>query len=193
MVHFNGTEAQPANQPDLPSAGRLLATLGLMTNTLSLPQAVKLAEDLGTRLHGLRLPNVPRSRVAFACFAVAQQHHSAILILLDRENPLQATAFALLRPTLEATLRGEWVLHCATEAEIKKFALGGDRQVSISKVVRQLAETGSGADSHRILYKDLWPILSAYTHTYEHQVQHWLSPDGVAPVYAPAQTVAHNQ
>ena len=29
MVHFNGTEAQPANQPDLPSAGRLLATLGL--------------------------------------------------------------------------------------------------------------------------------------------------------------------
>ena len=29
MVHFNGTEAQPANQPDLPSAVRLLATLGV--------------------------------------------------------------------------------------------------------------------------------------------------------------------
>ena len=29
VVHFNGTEAQPANQPDLPTAGRLLATLGV--------------------------------------------------------------------------------------------------------------------------------------------------------------------
>ena len=29
-MHFNGTEAQPANQPDLPSAGRLLATLAVL-------------------------------------------------------------------------------------------------------------------------------------------------------------------
>jgi len=158
-----------------------------MTDTLSLPQALQIAEELGNRLHGLRLPNDRRSRVAFACFAVAQQHHSAILILLNLENPLQATAFALLRPTLEATLRGEWVLHCATDQEVKTFALGGEKQVSMSKVVRKLEEAGPAADSHRILYKALWPILSAYTHTYEHQVQHWLSPDGVAPNYSAEQ------
>lgn len=158
-----------------------------MNATRTLAEAVQLAEDLGQRLHGLRLPNDPRSRVAFACFAVAQQHHSAVLILLQRAPRLEATAFALLRPTLEATLRGEWVLHCATDDQIKNFAIGSKRQVDMSSVVQALEKAGAGENAHSVLYKDLWPILSAYAHTYEHQVQHWLSPDGVAPNYSEEQ------
>ena len=65
---------------------------------MTLDDAKIQAERYGQQLHGLGLPGDARSRVAFACFAVAQQHHSAMLILLDRPNPLQSSAFALLRP-----------------------------------------------------------------------------------------------
>ncbi len=153
-----------------------------MSATITLEDAIRITENLGQRLHGLHLPNDTRSRVAFACFACAQQHQSAILILLQRENPLEATAFALLRPLLEATLRGEWILHCATNEQVKTFALGGKKQLDMSSVVQALEKMHPGSDAHKILYSNLWAFVSAYTHTYEHQVQHWLG-DEVAPSY----------
>lgn len=158
-----------------------------MGTAISLAQAIELAETLGQRLHGLRLRNDSRSRVAFACFAVAQQHQSAILILLQRQPRLEATAFALLRPLLEATLRGEWILHCASDEQVKTFALGGKKQLDMSSVVRALENMNSGSNAHQVLYANLWSIVSAYTHTYEHQVQHWLVEEDVAPTYAEEQ------
>lgn len=157
-----------------------------MGKQVTLAEAVELAETLGQRLHGLRLPNEAISRVAFACFAVAQQHQSAILILLQRKPRLEATAFALLRPLLEATLRGEWILHCATDEQVRTFALGGKRQLDMSNVVRALEARNPGSNVHEVLYTDLWQVVSAYTHTYEHQVQHWLG-DEIAPSYSEAQ------
>lgn len=157
-----------------------------MENPITLNQAVKLAETLGQRLHGLRLPNEARFRVSFACFAVAQQHQSAILILLQHEPRLEATAFALLRPLLEATLRGEWILHCATDEQVKTFALGGKKQLDMSNVVKDLESCNPGSNAHEVLYKKLWQVVSAYTHTYEHQVQHWLG-DEIAPSYTEEQ------
>lgn len=157
-----------------------------MGQPITLAQAIDLAETLGQRLHGLRLPNDARSRVAFACFAVAQQHQQAILILLQREPRLEATAFALLRPLLEATLRGEWVLHCATDEQVKTFALGGRKQMDMSSVVKALESINPGSNAHKVLYSDLWTVISAYTHTYEHQIQHWLG-DEVAPSYTEEQ------
>lgn len=157
-----------------------------MGQPITLIQAVELAETLGQRLHGLRLPNNVRSRVSFACFAVAQQHQSAILILLQREPRLEATAFALLRLLLEATLRGEWILHCATDEQVRTFALGGKKQLDMSNVVKALEACNPGSNAHKILYTDLWQIMSAYTHTYEHQVQHWIG-DEIAPSYTEEQ------
>lgn len=154
---------------------------------MTLDEAKRQAEHYGGQLHGLRLNSDARSRVAFACFAVAQQHHSAILILLDRATPLEATAFALLRPMLEATLRGEWVLHCATDDQVRTFALGGKKQLDMASVISALEKENPGSDAHRVLYQNNWQIMSAYTHTYEYQVQHWLGSGDVCPTYEPSQ------
>lgn len=154
---------------------------------MTLDEAKHQAERYGKLLHGLQLRGDSRSRVALACFAVAQQHHSAILILLDRPNPLQATAFALLRPLMEATLRGEWVLHCATDDQVKTFVLGGKQQLDMASVIRALEKINPGSEAHRILYQDNWKIVSAYTHTFEYQIQHWLSDGEVCPAYDPSQ------
>ncbi len=144
-------------------------------------------ERYGMQLHGMHIKGDPRSRVAFACFAIAHQHHTAILMLLDRQTPLHATAFALLRPLLEATLRGEWTLHCATDDQVKVLALGGKKQLDMVSVIAALEKVNQGSDAHRILYKDNWGIMSAYPHTSEHQIQHWLIDGDVYPVYAPSQ------
>lgn len=154
---------------------------------MTLDEAKFQAEKYGALLHGLTFEADARKRVALACFAIAQQHHSAILILLDRPIPLHATAFALLRPLMEATLRGEWILHCADEKQIKTFALGGKAQLDMASVIRALEKLHPQSEAHRILYQDNWKIVSAYTHTFEHQIQHWLVDGDVCPTYTPEQ------
>jgi hypothetical protein len=154
---------------------------------MNLEEAKSQAEKYSQTLNNLQLKGDPRSRVALACFAVAQQHFSAILILLDRPNPLNATAFALLRPLMEATLRGEWILHCASNDQVKTFAMGGKQQLDMSSLIKSLEKCNPGSDAHSVLYKNNWKIVSSYTHTYEHQVQHWLVDGDICPKYEPEQ------
>lgn len=175
-------QSQPCHIGAVTFLKLLIRPSDIMSATINLDDAIRISEALGQQLHGLRLPNDSRSRVAFACFACAQQHQSAILILLQRKHRLEATAFALLRPLLEATLRGEWILHCATTEQVKTFTLGGKKQLDMSSVIQALEKMHPTSDAHKILYSSLWAFVSAYTHTYEHQVQHWLG-DEIASSY----------
>ena len=52
VVHFNGTEAQPANQPDLPPAGRLLATLGINGIRIVVPAVVQKPDADNSNIRG---------------------------------------------------------------------------------------------------------------------------------------------
>lgn len=158
-----------------------------MTTTLTLANAINVTRDLEQRLVGLVLPNQPRPRVAYACYSIAREHHAASLLLLAREQPSYATAFALLRPTLEASLRGDWIAACASEEDVKTFALGGKKQLDISSLVKALQLKSNATDMHDVIYKNLWSVVSAYTHTYEHQVQHWLAFEPPIPNYSPEQ------
>lgn len=88
---------------------------------------------------------------------------------------------------LEATLRGEWIAECATDVQIKSFALGGKKQLDMSSLVLALQSKSSDANIHNVLYSELWPIVLAYTHTYEHQLQHWISVDPPIPNYSAEQ------
>lgn len=150
---------------------------------MHLADAMAEANEIANALHGLRLQSDPRNRVALACFAVAQQHHSAMLLLLANKPPIQATAFALLRPLLEAVLRGQWISHCATDAQVQNFAMGDQRQVDMASVIQALGKKLDDPKVYEVLYKKTWPVVSAYSHTFEHQVQHWLVVEDVAPQY----------
>lgn len=155
---------------------------------MTLDEAQAEANQIARSLQGLKLRGDPRSRVALACFAVAQQHHAAILILLANTPPLHATAFALLRPLMEALLRGEWISHCATDEQVKCFAMGGKKQLDMSSLVNALEEKGlNDLKVREVLYQNTWSVVSAYTHTYEHQVLHWLTGSDVSPDYSPEQ------
>ena len=96
-----------------------------MNTAPSLSDALELKQELQERLVGLVLTNTPRQRVAYACYSIAREHYAAILLRLQQDPPSYTTAFALMRPVLEATLRGEWIATCASDEHIKSFALGG--------------------------------------------------------------------
>lgn len=152
-----------------------------MVHKAQLEQAKHRANEIAEALQGRHLKSDIRSRLCAACFAISQQHHNSILILLSRNPPLQATAFALLRVLAESTIRGLWLCHVATEEQVESYVESGTKldMASMMKAVGKAAD----ADAHGVIYKH-WPSLSAYTHTGELQVQRWLMTEDVEPSYS---------
>lgn len=152
-----------------------------MEGNVPLEQAKKRAIEIAEALHGRHIKGDLRSRLCAACFAVSQQHHNSILILLSRNPPLQATAFALLRPLTESTIRGLWLSHVATDEQVESYVQSGTKLDMASMIT--LVGKAAGVIAHQAIYRH-WPSLSAYTHTGEHQVQRWLMTENIEPSYS---------
>lgn len=155
---------------------------------MNLSEAIERANDRARDLHGLHLKSDERSRLAAALFAIAQQHHSAILLLLSNKQPIEASAFSLLRPLIEVTVRGGWVLRCASDTELKNVIEGTQKQIKMPRIFSALEKAlkeSSGRDIKvKSLYDNHWEPLSAYTHGYEQQVQRWLATKDIEPSYS---------
>ena len=178
-------------------------TLELKDMHMMLDEAVEKANQLALSLHGLRLKSDLRSRAAAACFAVAQQHHNAILILVGNQPPLYASAFALFRLLVEATIRGHWLSHCASDEQVSNFVEPQRQQLDTASMMKaidnKVALVGDTWSSHKSIYEKHWSALSAYTHTGDLQIQHWLTTkdieanypvDGVSELLCLANSVA---
>lgn len=155
-----------------------------------LSESRELAEYISKHLYGLHLKSDIRSRTAAACFAIAQQHHTSILILLSNKPALEATSLGLLRLLLEATYRGLWISHCATDQQIENFISGNQKQIDMKSVINGLSKLYiDDNESASKLYTNAWKTLSAYTHTYEFQIQRWLTTNLVEPKYQPDEII----
>jgi len=150
---------------------------------MNLEEAIAESQELALSIYGLRFNGDRRTRTALACFAIAQQHHSAILILLRNRPPVHASAFALLRPLLEATLRGEWVYYCATDKQVTAFLEKEKGQMDMSSLLRSLEQQLDLKDAHAILYQKAWPLLSSMTHSFAGQISMWFGRTSIEPSY----------
>lgn len=148
---------------------------------MKLEQAKQRAFEIAEALFGRHIEEGLRSRLSAACFAVSQQHHNSILILLSQNPPLQATAFALLRPLTESTIRGLWLSHVASDEQVETYVQAGTKLDMASMLIS--VGKAAGVNAHQAIYKH-WPSLSAYTHTGEHQVQRWLTTKHIEPSYS---------
>ena len=81
-------------------------------------------EELRVSVHNLDVPSDSRTRAAGSCFAIAQEHHHAIVRLTEWK--LFAAAFALIRIEFEAYVRGEWLSLCASDSVIDAFLRGNE-------------------------------------------------------------------
>ncbi len=93
-----------------------------MLTKVEIVRAERYVEKLRTSVHELIVPNNNRTRAAGSCFAIAQEHHHAIVRLVEWK--LYAAAFALVRAEFEAYIRGEWLSHCASDSAVESFLRG---------------------------------------------------------------------
>ena len=142
-------------------------------------------EWLRLAVHEKSLPANNRVRAAGSCFGIAQDHHHAIVVLLDAR--LYASCFALLRVAFEAYVRGEWLALCATDAQVRTF-LKGREPPKIDKLLEALAQKDAFKEGRLSLIKKRnWKALCGYTHTGGIHVQRWNTPDGIEANYSTAE------
>ena len=142
-------------------------------------------EWLRLAVHEKSLPANSRVRAAGSCLGIAQDHHHAIIVLLDAK--LYASCFALLRVAFEAYVRGEWLALCATDTQVQKFWKGWEPP-KIDELLGALAQKVAFQDGRLSLIKKRnWKALCGYTHTGGIHVQRWNTSDGIQANYSVAE------
>jgi hypothetical protein len=96
------------------------------------------------------LPNEKRLQLAAACWHTAIDHQMAVGVLVH--ETLHASALALMRPTIEAYVRGLWLLYAATDQDSDKAGRDQFANDFFGKIVANLEEPGrwSAASSDRL-------------------------------------------
>ncbi len=145
-------------------------------------QAVEFAEWLRVQVNDQTLPATYRTRASGACFAIAQEHHFAIVHLVAVHR--FAASFSLMRIAFEAYVRGLWLSRCAKEAECRRF-LRGWEPPPISALLNAVERTPGFSD--QVLSKikrRSWKAMCAYAHTGGLHAQRWNTAEGIEPNYS---------
>ncbi|MGE3777265.1 MAG: hypothetical protein AB7F89_08785 [Pirellulaceae bacterium] len=156
-------------------------------NTSDTPQLTpgEYVEWLRQQVHEKDIPSSNRSRAAAACFALAQEHHHSIVLL--SEHGLYGSAFSLLRVAFEAYVRGEWLVHGASEEELAGF-LQTAKPLGLGSLIATIEQTpGFEERVLSTMKKNHWRALCDYTHTGGLHVQRWQSEQAVEASYTSAE------
>jgi len=152
-------------------------------------QEIVAANDYGEwmrlAVHDKYIPASNRVRAAAGCLIIAQDHHHAIVTLLD--VPLYASCFSLVRVAFEAYIRGEWLALCATDKAVDDF-ISGEEPPKVDKLLQDIegVETFNDQNLSKIK-RHTWRSLCAYTHTGGLHVQRWNTAEGIEPNYSRAE------
>jgi hypothetical protein len=139
-------------------------------------------EELRQSVHELDVPGTNRSRAAGSCLAIAQEHHHAIVRLI--EERLFASSFSLLRIEFEAYVRGEWLSLCASDSIVESF-LQGKEPPKIDCLLADLEMLDSFNEKVLSQIKQkTWNAMCAYTHTGGLHVQRWNTAEGIESNYS---------
>lgn len=153
-----------------------------MLTTEELGRAGSYVEQLRLSVHELDVPSTNRARAAGSCLAIAQEHHHAIVRLI--EEKLFASSFALLRIEFEAYVRGEWLILCASDLVVEAF-LRGKEPPKIDCLLADLEMLDAFNENLLSQIKQhTWKSMCAYTHTGGLHVQRWCTGDGIEANYS---------
>jgi hypothetical protein len=107
-------------------------------------------------------PNV-RPAIGYSFIRIGLQHLGGLLLLAEKES--YVSCLALLRPMIEAHVRGLWFLSCATEKQVKELAK--TREKFRFPAFREMLETvakDTAKVSAQFLSGENWADLCDYTH-----------------------------
>ncbi len=126
-------------------------------------ELVSLIHWIDETASGIELPGDERSMLAVGCFDVALEHQAAIALL--HSNELYGSALVLLRSETEALVRGLWLLHCATGADIERFHRGTVNQTFAELVKAVEAKIGDDLGVLSRFKQRAWNAMNGFTHT----------------------------
>lgn len=164
-----------------------LGWLELMLSTERIQDAVGYVEWLRLVVHEKSLPSTHQVRAAASCYAIAQDHHHAMVLLI--EHRLYASAFALVRCQFEAYIRGQWLAHCATDDEVSRY-LKGWEPPKIDHLLSAVERTPGLSEKVLSQVKsNSWRTMCGYTHTGGIHVQRWNTNGGIEANYQPEEVL----
>ena len=109
-----------------------------------------------------------------AClFDLAHEHAKSIVLLID--NKLMGSAYAFLRPCIEAYIRGDWILHCATEEQVKRYTTRDAQWPKLSQQTKDLEEHLQLPDGFKRYMGKTMGMLDAFTHRLSSQIKRRLN------------------
>jgi hypothetical protein len=128
-----------------------------------------------------------REALTAGCFDTAIEHQAAIALLCSRGLP--GSMLALLRPMIEATVRGLWLMQCASEAELERFEKGGIEKNFATIAAEVESASGARTPTLTMMKKRVWSVLHDFTHTGVQQVARRHGAGRLGPNY-PATDIA---
>lgn len=139
---------------------------------MNLAQTIQRAEGLiqwlDHQVDGIQFKADKRTAFSAPCFDVAVEHHKAIVLLIA--NNISGPALSLVRLLFESYIRGLWLFHCASDAEIDRFS--DDEWVATFAEMLSAVEKTEGFKSGILseAKSRSWKAMNSYTHTGMQQV-----------------------
>lgn len=120
-----------------------------------------------------------RNQLSARYFAIACDHHHAIIVLMQNER--YASSFALLRILHESFTKGLWIFKCASDCQIEQIKNANLDFPSQNSLVNKIKNTPEAFDlwpkiDNRI---NNWNIMNELTHTGILQLVRWNRSDSM--------------
>lgn len=143
---------------------------------------VELIEWIDKYTSGISFSTDEKTKLSTACFDVVLEHQASIALLCSAE--LFGSAFALLRVQTEALVRGMWLLHCASQSELKRFKKG-DVPTPFSTLIERVELAIDDSNGVLSSFKSIaWAAFNSFTHTGFHQVSRRHAPGKIGGNYS---------
>lgn len=148
-------------------------------------RSIGLINWIHVNLNGITIEGLGTSKrnlFSAGCWHVAIEHHQGVVALV--QDGIWGSALALLRPQFEAYVRGEWLMHAATDADIERAGRDEFPNDFFGRIVRDLEQPGllkkaRGGPALSNIKGEPWQRLCSLTHTGFHQIGARITPEGI--------------
>ena len=130
-------------------------------------------------------PVSDRQRVAAACFSVVQDHHTAIVFLI--KSGMHSPATCLVRSTYEGFIRGAWLAHCASDAQVQAFIAAKEPPVQNEMIAALELLPGYDANTLSLIRAKGWKTMCNYAHVGGLLVMRWIKSDSIEANFDPVE------
>lgn len=141
-------------------------------------------DQLHSLIDGLQIPPTERNQVATALYDLCIEHCQGIHVLI--EHGICGSAIALVRPQMEAFVRGSWVANCANDSAVDGF-FHQKKPPEIDRLIADLEQTAAvfAGGSLGRMKGMTWRQLCDFTHGGSLQVLARISGAEIRQSYKP--------